>query len=245
MKAYFIFLIFIIGFTQAKSQNKNEEIIPLDFPNNYIVDEWEPSAFLGNYVFYPDRTFLFIHGGIGSHRKIYDLGIWTKKNEVIQIGIYKSVGIRPVGEAINPDCNFAANPDDYCVYDKYEKFEEWKNEQMTFEIEKLTYEYCTIDTAKNATTISINLSQYYIEGKYKVASCRFLIDSDLVNLSKMELRIMRNEIFARYGYKFKSDKLKTYFDSKEWYKPTIENVDEFLTDIEKRNINFIRLCEEK
>ncbi|WP_436516107.1 YARHG domain-containing protein [Ekhidna sp. To15] len=55
-------------------------------------------------------------------------------------------------------------------------------------------------------------------------------------LDSAELRIKRNEIFAQYGYKFKSEELSTYFSSKEWYQPKYDNVDSFLTELDKQNI---------
>jgi len=57
--------------------------------------------------------------------------------------------------------------------------------------------------------------------------------------SASELRIMRNEIFAKYGYIFNSQDLSEYFKSKFWYKPTKSNVDDKLTDIDKSNIKQI------
>ena len=50
---------------------------------------------------------------------------------------------------------------------------------------------------------------------------------------------MKNEIFARYGYIFKSEDLISYFSAKEWYKPLYENVDKYLSEIEHHNIKVI------
>ncbi|MEK6782182.1 MAG: YARHG domain-containing protein [Bacteroidota bacterium] len=58
-------------------------------------------------------------------------------------------------------------------------------------------------------------------------------------VSMEELDIMRNEIFAEYGFIFKSSKWKTYFESQPWYKPQYSNVDQFLTETDKANIKFI------
>jgi len=49
------------------------------------------------------------------------------------------------------------------------------------------------------------------------SSQRLLIDDDLRGLSKENLRIARNEIYARYGYQFNSQYLQNYFDTKSWY----------------------------
>jgi len=58
-------------------------------------------------------------------------------------------------------------------------------------------------------------------------------------LDSRDLDIMRNEIYAEYGYIFTSEKWKKYFEAKPWYTPKHENVDEFLTEIDKANIQTI------
>ena len=59
------------------------------------------------------------------------------------------------------------------------------------------------------------------------------------HLSIEDLDIMRNEIFAEYGYIFKNEEWYTYFSGKPWYKPSFENVDDQLTEIDKANIEII------
>lgn len=63
----------------------------------------------------------------------------------------------------------------------------------------------------------------------------FVLDGKTAN----ELRFMRNEIFARYGYIFKSQDLTKYFNSKQWYNPTKANIDDQLTAVDKSNIQRI------
>ena len=57
--------------------------------------------------------------------------------------------------------------------------------------------------------------------------------------SAYQLDYMRNEIFADYGYKFKSEKWQKEFSKQKWYKPLLDNVDDSLTAIEMKNIAFI------
>ena len=59
-----------------------------------------------------------------------------------------------------------------------------------------------------------------------------------------ELRLIRNEIFARKGYVFKSSDLQKYFESKEWYVPNNNN-QIILSKNEKSNIDLIRKIEAK
>ncbi len=71
---------------------------------------------------------------------------------------------------------------------------------------------------------------------------RYITANDIENLSDDELRLARNEIYARHGRIFESEDLKNYFSSKSWYKPSItaDNFNEnLLNQYEKANINFI------
>jgi hypothetical protein len=79
-----------------------------------------------------------------------------------------------------------------------------------------------------------------VPGKYPQASTRYLSSGDLLNLSKFELKIMRNEIFARHGYIFKTEEMKQYFQNQFWYKPRFSDVNDFLSKIEKVNISLIK-----
>lgn len=51
---------------------------------------------------------------------------------------------------------------------------------------------------------------------------KYLNDQDIEKLSKKELRLARNEIYARHGYIFKDKSLKKYFNSTDWYNGTIK-----------------------
>lgn len=78
-------------------------------------------------------------------------------------------------------------------------------------------------------------------GDYTQASTQLLVADELKRLSSKELKIMRNEIFARYGYRFIPEgKMDKYFQRKEWYKPQHNDVVPFLTKIEKKNIQTIQ-----
>ena len=72
-----------------------------------------------------------------------------------------------------------------------------------------------------------------------------LSKSELINYSKSELRLIRNEIFARHGYIFKSKDLAEYFSKKTWYKPQFNNVMDKLSSIERNNIALIESIEKK
>ncbi len=80
---------------------------------------------------------------------------------------------------------------------------------------------------------------------YPQASDKLLTNDDVSNLDAWELKIMRNEIYARHGYIFKTEEMKTYFGSQKWYSPRYESVDDRLTEVEKKNIALIKRYESR
>lgn len=81
--------------------------------------------------------------------------------------------------------------------------------------------------------------------RFPQASDRLLNREDVENLDAWDLKIMRNEIFARYGYIFKSEEMRNYFKYEKWYVPVYDNVDNMLTDVEKKNIDLIKRYESR
>ena len=83
-------------------------------------------------------------------------------------------------------------------------------------------------------------------GKYTFASTIELNPEKLTKMSSYELKIIRNEIYARYGYKFKEGgEMDAYFRKISWYKPQHSDVNSFLTELEKSNIKLIRTEEQQ
>lgn len=80
-------------------------------------------------------------------------------------------------------------------------------------------------------------------GEYPQSSSRILKEADVENLRPAELRIMRNEIYARHGYSFKIAEMRAHFEPLDWYIPTSVNITTKLTDIEKKNAALIKRYE--
>jgi hypothetical protein len=57
------------------------------------------------------------------------------------------------------------------------------------------------------------------------------------NFSRETMPFLRNEIFARKGYVFKTEEMKDFFSKMSWYNPRKEEVQ--LNKIEEWNVNFI------
>jgi hypothetical protein len=66
---------------------------------------------------------------------------------------------------------------------------------------------------------------------------RLLTAEDLAPLSKEQLRIARNEIYARRGWDFRTKAMETYFEQFDWYTPSLGKIE--LSHIEQQNVDFI------
>jgi hypothetical protein len=81
-------------------------------------------------------------------------------------------------------------------------------------------------------------------GDYPQATNRLLTEADLTNFTASDMKIMRNEIFARHGLIFKTSELRGYFSSRAWYKARFKDVTDKVTEVEKKNIELIVKYEE-
>ena len=102
-----------------------------------------------------------------------------------------------------------------------------------------TTEATTETTTEETTEAPVSVAEYVIPDSHT----RLVSASELYGLTKEELRIARNEIYARHGRMFKDESLQAYFNSKSWYVP-IYSPDEFptslLNDIERKNVETIK-----
>ncbi len=103
------------------------------------------------------------------------------------------------------------------------------------------------EVLKETNAEETNLSEYIIPD----SNSRYLTENDLEGLSQDEVCLARNEIFARYGRKFRTDWIRDYFLSTSWYEEQYEP-DEFdaisndiFNEYEKENIRIIVAYEAK
>lgn len=72
---------------------------------------------------------------------------------------------------------------------------------------------------------------------------REVTEDDLAGKNSEELRRMRNALYAKYGYIFKSQDLNEYFMQFPWYSEISTDVSSQLSSIEKRNVQIIKSYE--
>ncbi|MGV8812805.1 MAG: YARHG domain-containing protein [Gelidibacter sp.] len=79
-------------------------------------------------------------------------------------------------------------------------------------------------------------------GRYPITSQRLLTSHELQNseYSSSDLSVMRNEIFARHGYKFVAGgEMDQYFKNQNWYQPKYNDVSSLLSKVEQHNVDLI------
>src|SRR5689334_24377843 len=62
-------------------------------------------------------------------------------------------------------------------------------------------------------------------------------------LSPEDLKLLRGIIFGRHGRVFKDGEIKAYLDEQSWYKPNPDFKNSMLNDMERRNLDLIRIAE--
>jgi hypothetical protein len=70
-----------------------------------------------------------------------------------------------------------------------------------------------------------------------------LTDSLLAGVSLYDLRLLRNEVFARHGRRFQTPWLQAHFGREHWYRPRSDFRDDEVSPIEKANVKLIAAAE--
>lgn len=84
-----------------------------------------------------------------------------------------------------------------------------------------------------------------ISGDFPFTALQPMTCGQIEHFTRKELRLMRNEIYARHGMRFRSADLQKHFEAKAWYTPTTDDVSEQLSEIERINIEMIRQIEKR
>ena len=104
-----------------------------------------------------------------------------------------------------------------------------------------------VSTSKTATktataTSSANASTDYI---LPDTNARVISESELIGLTPWQLKVARNEIYARHGREFVHKDLQCYFAKKSWYGIDPLYSESALSTTENRNVAIILAYEEK
>ena len=90
---------------------------------------------------------------------------------------------------------------------------------------------------------SQDLAAVVVEGGNLEPLGKLVYVDDLLNASREDLRLLRNTVYAKYGYMFHTKELIDHFGKFKWYKATKPNVDSQLSTIDKANLQLIQRIE--
>jgi len=146
------------------------------------------------------------------------------------------------------DCSFQSLrklifKSDELIIIKNTEIEEDCSGETDFRKEEIILEFKNLDSIGNfgdSKYQKIDLRRDHPYFSFKLFSKK-----DLQLMKKDNLPIIRNEIFAAHGYKFKTKKWQDFFSKKVWYIPISNNVTDKLSIIEKRNVELITELEKK
>jgi hypothetical protein len=100
-------------------------------------------------------------------------------------------------------------------------------------------------TAPSST--STDTSQKTLSNDYVItdSDTRVISQSELTGFSPWELKVARNEIYARHGRPFVHKDLQCYFAKQSWYKIDSNFSESMLSVVENKNVATIKAYEEK
>lgn len=100
------------------------------------------------------------------------------------------------------------------------------------------------DSFQENVVVNLSTPKIYPKDQYYLkARIQKLTEADLQALSNDELAYLRNEIFARHGHTFKTDKMSSYFAKQDWYEPYVADATPWLNETEKWNTQYIKTFE--
>ncbi len=85
-----------------------------------------------------------------------------------------------------------------------------------------------------------NVERYFADAELYELSLDIKSESYFKRKSSHHLELMRNTLYAKYGQVFRlGGELDEYFKKKDWYEPTLLETGQFLTDIERINLQLL------
>lgn len=193
-----------------------------------------------DYYFYDDNTVIAVCTGCESI-PLVQKGTWLAEEGRVHYTMTEQWEGKPTGNIIPPCASI-------CMYDKYtatySKIKQADDVGLALFAAEAEMEGCESVIAHTDIQPDPHkaLRNGFV-GKYLQASERLLTEADFKGLTKKDLQIMRNEIFARYGYQFKTKEMRDYFKKQEGYTADFDDVQAFLDEVEKKNIEFIKKYE--
>lgn len=139
------------------------------------------------------------------------------------------------------DADLSINGDYAYVRKNQYDYSEEAGTQKQREIRRIGLSDGKVETLKDGVWSEAVDSEYYIAD----SDTRLLTRDELQNYSKEELGFIRNEILARHGYPFKTEKYKEHFEATSWYVRDEGFSYDRLSQLEQQNVALIQELEKE
>lgn len=116
----------------------------------------------------------------------------------------------------------------------------WQNADKTYALPHISFEEVVDQIRHNIDFDNCSIEDVVIGAEYQVYTIE-----QLSPFSLLELRLIRNGIFARYGYVFEDEDLSNYYSQFDWYKPDYGKKITYsdLNKYQQKNIDLIKEIE--
>ncbi len=95
---------------------------------------------------------------------------------------------------------------------------------------------CTVTVKGDVPDTTVSYSEDTV---FPDSSVRKLTRSEIAGLSKEDVQLAINDIYARNGYVFKKTHLYNYYSSKSWYNPNPNFTTKDFNEVERYNVNLL------
>jgi len=125
---------------------------------------------------------------------------------------------------------------------------QYDNTELTVTIygDNITNDTTNTSTNTNTSASTNSSAKTTISDEYIISDSdtRVIATTELTNLTPWQLKVARNEIYARHGREFVHQDLKCYFATKSWYSVNPSYSDGLLTSTDSKNIATILAYEQ-
>lgn len=204
------------------AESTNESVENLKINRSHCSAECCVNA--TDYYFFPEKR-VIKKEEFSEYANDTRVGTWVQKGNTIEMLFTDFYGGECNGSEIGVNEQSCQQPK---ICDQYQSFHKKISERDEFDI---TEEHNVIKTIEIKDIESYNWITLKMPYHYK--------KGELLELSKEDLRVKRNELFALYGYIFQSEDLKKHFSKMRWYKPLYTDIQHFLTDKDLEYIDMI------
>ncbi|CVI73956.1 Double zinc ribbon [Eubacteriaceae bacterium CHKCI004] len=188
----------------------------------------------GNYYYFDNDNLIFVY-----YEMIHPYKFYFQDDQLIRWSYLPSPG---------DDLNAVNNDQDKSWESSIlEEAEDLKNKWVLAlaSVSTTQANVTTTQPAADTTQTNENISeQYILDG----SDSRYISSSELDGLTAQEVKLARNEIYARHGRKFEDKAIRKYFKQFSWYHPSIEPEDfdeSLLNNFEIANRDLIVQYEEE